>query len=508
MISNILRKIRDKFKEDPLFSLFLVFLVSLALWVRFYNYHDRVSTISDNAIAVQVGRYAADNGKLPLAGQFSSAGPFYWGPWYYILMEAASFIPAGFFTHWYFISFFYLVFILFIYLLGYWVGGKWTGALASLFAAISPAQTSFSLSAWSPAIIPFLALISLIFLVRFYRQRKMLDAFLVGLVVSLSITIHFQGAMLLPVILMVLTLIARSGKNWWRFLFLMALGFLIPFLPLLYLDLRFDWYNLKNILIYLLVDQYKVWIPNRWLTYVSSYWPDAWGYIIGGNKVVGALLMGMTAAILAIGIKSFKKYPVLYLVGLVFLLEFVMYRYFRGQRFIYYSLFAHPAVLVLSAAAIVRVFQFQRLLGLFILSLVFFSTLNITKMDLADRGITQKRIDEVKHEIYSKYPNSQFDIYGCELNPNSVSYPMALSMYVDGRNKVGGLKISICESNNIISWIDIDKEYERDYKGKVYNRSTETVYKDTAEWFIKNPPLKGEGDYFKFLRENSPLWPF
>lgn len=506
-MGSILRKKSRDFKDEPFFYLILLSTLLLAIFFRFYNYNDRVYTLSDNSLAVQVARYGADNLKIPLIGQFSSAGPFFYGPWYLLLLELVSFVPLGFLTHWYFISGIYLLFIYLIYLLGREIAGKWAGALSALLAAVSPAQITSSFNVWSPTIIPLLSLISLFFLVRFYKYRKLLDVFLVGLVVGLAQTVHFQSILLTPVLAAAAVLAGSPLKNYVRYIALAA-GPVIAFLPLLYFDLKFDWYNFKNILIYLTVDQYKIWLPNRWLIYLGQYWPQAWASIVGGSEFIGAALMVTFAGLVLVKFSTFNRNRIFYLVAFTFLLEVILFRYFRGERFFYYSFFAHAPIIFFTAWTLVELFVWQKFLGSFVIVLVLAASILTSWKDLADRTITIEKINRMKEEIYRSVPGGSFDIYGCELNPNSVSYPLALSMYVDGRNATNGAKVSVCELSGAIYWINIDHEFERDWRGKVFRRSTETVYRDTAEWWKTKPPVKGEGDFWRFIFENSPWFSF
>ncbi len=87
--------------KDPLFALLLAAVIILAIFFRVYNYHNRISVVADNSQHVQIARYAHDYFKIPLAGPFSSAGPFYYGPWYFWFLEIVNFIPLGLLTPWY-----------------------------------------------------------------------------------------------------------------------------------------------------------------------------------------------------------------------------------------------------------------------------------------------------------------------------------------------------------------------------------------------------------------------
>lgn len=496
-------------KKEPLFSLLVFSIVVLSIFFRTYNYEGRVYLQADNSQHVQLARYAQNNFKLPLAGPFSSAGPFHYGPWYFWFLEVVSFLPLGFLTPWYIISSIYLVFIALIFYLGREIGGKWVGGLSALFAAISPAQIDGSFTAWSPAIIPILVLLSLLCLNNFNKRRRHLDIFLLGFIIGLSITIHFQSFLLVPTILMALILVKRPFKGFIKFASVALLGFVVPFLPLIALDSQIYWYNFKSIFVYFAIDQYNSWVPNRWLTYMFNYWPDAWAFIIGGDRLI-AFAIGICLLFFSLlGLKDYKKRSGFYLIAITFLLEVIIYRYYRGQRFQYYSLFAQPTIFILTGWGVYALFKFKKILGFILFLLIFVFTVKASVQNFKDRGLTLADYNEAKNEIYAKYPARKFNIFGCYNNPNSVSHAVALLMYYDGRDEIGGQKIGLCEYNGKITWQPIEELTDASSRGILwYERSTEKVYFDTAEWFLKTPPVLNNNfwDFLK-IRLNPKCYP-
>lgn len=177
-----------------------------------------------------------------------------------------------------------------------------------------------------------------------------------------------------------------------------------------------------------------------------------------------------------------------------------MYRYYRGERFQYYSLFAHPAVLVLSAWVTHEIIRVQKYIGFVFLVTIIFFTSNVAFRDINERTVSLVKLNNLKQQIYSRYHNEKFDIYGCKFNAALVSHPLALSMYYDGRNEVNGIKIGVCSTAEPNAWITISTE-DPDYSADSWiNFSTANVYKSTTEWWIENPP--GKGDFLQFLKRN------
>ena len=487
--------------NQKIFTAFIFLTIALAVFFRTYNYPNRVSVNSDNSRDVQVALFAADNLELPQIGQFSSAGPFFYGPWWYWFLEAISFFPLGVLTHWYFMTLLSLLFVLGVYYLGHYLGSKWLGVLAALFAAISPAQIENSFSAWNPSIIPLLVLISLIFLIRYYQYRKATDIALLGFTVGLALSIHFQSILILPTLLTATAIIKLPVKNYLKHLFILGISVLIPFLPLIQFDSRFNWHNFKNIYFYLTVGQYNIWVPNRWLTYAGKYWPETWGSIIGGHYAVSLIILGLLGLLFISKLKTYKRHLPFYLIAVTFLMEIVLYRYYRGERFIYYSYFAHPSVILLTAWVVYQLFR-QKQTGLFKIKplvgaalglLIFFSTLNVSLDKLKDVPISFSKVTQLKQDIYQHYPSDSFDIYSCKHFGPDIAYPLALFMYRDNRNQLAGIKIEACMTHGQPSWRAYsEKELDRIATTGQSNQNvtTEKVFKDTVQWWTDKALLE------------------
>lgn len=490
--------ILKNFKKDPLFSFLILAIILFAVFFRTYNYRGRVEIQADNSRDAQVAIYAANHFKIPQIGQFSSAGPFFYGPWYYWFLEIVSFLPLGFLTPWYVMSAIYLLFIYLIFWVADRIGGKWLGALAALFAAISPGQISYSFSVWNPAIIPILVLSSIVLLIKFSESKKPIYIFLLSFNLSLASTVHFQSVLILPTLAVAMFSQRFSKKQFTRNLIYAFFGFLIPLLPLIYFDSQHNWYDAVSLFIFLAIDQFRIYVPNRWLTYATQYWPDAWSYIAGGNKYLGAAVIGFLGVFTVLNLKKFRQNKTFYLVAVTFIFEVILFRYYRGERFQYYSLFAHPAVILLTAWVCAQIFKCQRLLGVSFTLVIIFFTFKIALIDLNNRQVTLKEIQFVRSEIYAKYPNQNFDIYGCSFGVE-IGHGLALLMYHDGRNATGGIKIGVCKPKNNIFWATLTQQDVTSQNNPWLHKTTSYVYSDIEEWWKEKPPAKG--NLLKFLKE-------
>lgn len=492
-----------KVKKKPFFFLLLLLIIFIALFLRFYNYENRVSVIADNSRDVQVAKYAADYLKLPQIGQFSSAGPFFYGPWYYWFLEVINFLPFGFLTTWYAISCIYLLFLYLLYRLGSEIGGKWMGLIALLYGSVSPAQIDSSLSVWNPTIVPILVIVNLLILISFFKNNNFVKVFFLGFVAGLSWTIHFQSILTFTVLLVSFFALKRKVLIYLKHLIFIILGFIFSISPMIYFDFRHYWHNFQSILIYLMIDQYAIWFPNSWKLYVFKYWPNAWAQIIGGNLFVVWLLITLVFIFSLLNVRKYKINKMFYVIFTTFILEYILFRYFRVERYQYYFLFAHPSVLVISAWASYQLIKINIYLGTVVIFLVIFFSI---KQDISDinspHPFSVSKLREVNTIIYNNYPGETFDIYGCSSNAAFVSHPLALLMYYDGKNTLYGRKIGVCEYSGKINWIVLSNRDITVGKKGWYGRSTDTVYMETAEWWKTNPITKGEGDYWKFILSN------
>lgn len=494
-------------KRKRIFWLIIVLIFILAVFFRTYNYTDRVFVHADNARDIQVARYAADNFKVPQVGQFSSAGPFFYGPWYYWFLEAVSFIPFGFLTHWYVMTILYLLFIVLMFWLGNKIGDKWTGSLAALFAAISTSQINFSLAVWNVSIVPILSAVALVVLVKFIQSQKLIYLWLLGFTVTLSVTIHLQSLLILPILLVALFWGKLSAKIILKNLLILILGSTVALAPLIYFDARHNWHNLQSLFIFLTVDQFNIFTPNRWLLYIGRYWPETWSYIIGGSKYLGWVIIIILSLLVVLKVKYFRFHKAFFAVLIAFALGVVLFRYYRGERHLYYTLFSHSFVILLTAWATSKIFRIKNYLGLVLVTLIIIMTINQSFKDLKARGVTLSEINSIAEKVYSQYPNEKFAIYGCHVD-TSMAHPLALLIYYEGRADSNATKVGICEREGILTWTFLEEADLVDpIYGTVwwYNKSTDLVYKDTVEWWLTKPPVKGEGNFWQFIRQNSPI---
>ena len=496
-IRRFKQAILKRFREEPVFSFGVLLLIALTVFFRFYNWVDRIYIHADNSLFTQAAKYGADHLLIPQIGPFSQS-TFFTGPWWLWILEVVYFLPFGILSPWLFMSLLSLLFVYLIFLIGKEIGGRWIGLVAALLAAVSTAQIDNSFTVWNASIDPLISLLAIFFLIRVYKYKKALDLLLLTFTVTLGTTIHFQNSMLAPIILVSLFV---SKPNLTKISNIL-LGFLIPLLPFIYFDIRFHWFWLTSVIVYLAVDQYRFAVANRWLTYAGIYWPETWSSIVGGQKIVGYLIIGVLSTLTLLRLKLIKKYTFFYLIAIPFVLEVILFRYFKGQKFYYFSNFTHPSVIILTAWVIGEVYKLRAIIGIILGFLIFALTLNFSLKNLTDREITLKEINFLKEEIYRENPKDFYKIYGCSHTGALISHPLALMIYSDKKEQAGGEKIGVCfQEDKSFSWVVLAPS-DLEGKGSPWlNHSTGEIYRSMTEWWKEKPPQPG-GNLWEFLKEN------
>lgn len=475
---DILKRIR---KEPKLTVIFLLIFL-IAIFFRTYNYYDRIYVYADNALFVQAAYFALDNGKIPQIGPFAQA-PFFTGPWWIWIIMVFFLFPFGYLTPWYFMFLLSFVFIAVIYFAGKEIGGRRMGVLSAFLTSISTGQIDNSFMTWNAAADPLLGLLAILFLLKYTKTKKQRYIFLLGFSVSLATAIHFQTFLLSGLILVALLTTKPKLKD----ILALVLGALIPILPFLYFDLRFNWFETIRIYEYITIGQSKIFVPNRWLTYAGIYWPQTWAWIIGGKTWVGYLIVIIVSIVSLIKLKDFKKNWNYFLISFAFVISVVILRYYRGERFFYYTNYAQGFVILITSWVIYQLYKFKKLIGLMLLAIITVFTIDASINNFDKRVVTNTQVKTMVEEIYNTYPSSNFDIYECPFNGSIISTPVSYKMYHDGRNTLDGIKIGVCSPEFKLSWREItDDEIGREYS--YMRKSTPNIYTEMTEWWKTNPP--------------------
>lgn len=446
----------NRIKKTPIFIflvrnrflLLLSFIFLIGTVFRLYNFPFRYSLGEETVRDAVIGIEGARQLQAPLTGSFSSLGPFTFGPWYaYQLILFSIFVPSVY-APWIYLSVISVLYILILYQIGLYLKDKVFGLMLAFIVAISPAQiiSATHLTSHNNTNL-FAALSILLFLRILLRNGSYWWGFLLGICIGIGMNLHFQmaGLMLLPVILL---FTQRDRK-----LYLPAAlgGVMVAFIPMLFFELNNHWFNTRNIIDYLLYERQKIYVPNRWLTYVLEFWPSFWADAIGVPMWAAlAIIVGFLVTTLA-AIRKRKLTLPFFCLFLVFGICFIGLRYYWGPRFFGYLNFLRPFVFIATAYTIYQVsiikpkhfgysFAFVLIVGIFYLSL--------------PRNLSQLSPDPLSIQAYhavniaiKRYPNQKFKLFVCSdiyrTSYNSSAYAIVFALEKEKKYSSKGLSLGL-----------------------------------------------------------------
>lgn len=492
-------------KKQPAFKLLFLVIIFLALFLRFYNFPQRFWIYADQARDVMVAKGALKHKTLPLIGSFASAGPFVFGPlFYWFIMAAYLLAPQVFSAPWILITLVDCFQVLVLFKLGQVLSDKKLGLILSFLSAISTNQILRAANLTQHTFVGVLTSLTILFFILFYQQKKAKYLFFMGLSIAAAISMHYQALNLLLYTLLIFAIYLPQRKNWLKlvsnYLFLGG-GLLLPSLPLLYWDSTQEWSNIKNILDYFLIGQYRFWVSNRWLTYIFDFWPQFWARVVGGIKLWG-IVLGLAAVLLftiRLLQKKLKK-ETLYL-GIIFFAQFLLYRYYRGERLLGYVLYFQPLVLIFSAWLIRHLWRQVKLLAILLLLFISFFTIRADWQEISQQDNHLSEVKQLVFDLQQKYPGEKFQVYDFHYWEPGLSQMLSLLLDFNGLStEKNGIILGVSDrpvtkqqSIFTLSWqkdfyiYQLDQEIVATRKDRWVNVNAGYIYQDMLFWWQQKP---------------------
>ncbi len=427
------------------YQVVVLIILAFAAVLRFYNYNHRWGLAYDQAHDALVARYAVEHGKIPLLGPFSSAGPFQTGgEWYWLLMIPTFIYPYSVLSPWIFLTFLYLVFVGIMIFIGNKLEGRLFSIIVGLFAAVSTAQIAQGVSLTNQTPQSLIAALAILYMVKFIQGKKTRSLFLMSLCISLAASIHLQGAAL--VFLLIATIVLSRSFNI-KYMVAALCGLIIPAFPILFYDLKHDFFNVKNMFHYYWYDQYKISLDvlgRRWLTFAGVFIPQSWSFVIGGFPIVAYLqIVGVVFLMIYAFVKNKLKIEWI-IVALSISAMIVVLKYTRTPLFDSYLVFLHPFVLLVSAYVVLRIISINRIVGILVLLIivVLTSVKNIPYLG-GEYDYTAHVVSLQKKALLERYPDKKFAIYDRELGVKDKSLPLVLFLDIEGKIDDNGHKVGV-----------------------------------------------------------------
>jgi hypothetical protein len=412
----------------------LLAIVSLGACLRFLNYPLRYGFDIDATRDAILTQYAAAHHLLPMVGPISALGTFNFGPWYYYQLIVFQSLVSLAYAPWVYVSLTSLIVIIIMYGIGNELFDKKAGLILALLTAVSPGQVIAGTGLSNPDLVSLFAAVSLWLFIRLLKGKsRQWMALLFGLAIGIGINCHYQMVyfVLLPILLFIF-----CKKNRFKILFLSFLGIFLSFVPLLYFDLTHHWHTVSGVLDYYLFGKNKIYVPNRWLTYVFNFWPSFWGYVFGFPATAGFVMMSISvlfSVLLVIRRKVSFSYVLLFF---FFIACFIFLRFFSGERASYYLIFFHPFLILLTGVLLwyfLKIRFGKIILGVLLLVLV----IGGVNVDLVHTHPVDSHVQSADQEKFLEnyYPNKQFSVFACEGQyRNQVQ---AMVFLLSQRNKLG-----------------------------------------------------------------------
>lgn len=478
------------------YNIAVFFVLLLATFLRFYNFDPRLPFGNDGSRDIAIALEALRRHELPLIGSFSSAGPFVFGPlFYWFIMGSYILLPFAHTAPFILTAITGVLTVVILMICGYLLEGKRLSLLVGLLAATSPQLAARSIMVGQHSFIAICTSLLFLAFILYWQKKKTIFAFLMGIFLGIGLSMHYQSINLLiffPVLIFVPRLSLKKRILGVSFMFL---GFFIPSLPLLLWDSQQGFANIRNILDYLLIGQYRIYVPNSWKLFIFTYLPNYWSFVEGGGKtLVGLILMFFTATIMFFSLYKRKISGLLFTMLVIFSILLLVNKLYQGERSEGYLIYLAPFILLLSSFSLYKAIFFRgdwktkiviRSFGLLVFFIALCANFYVAK-DYLVQPSPQISVRQTADFLEKKYPNTKFAIYDYY---NRSSYEsQALSLTLEFRNKIscnGKPLVFVCSSRECLkSRIMIT---QIGTKAIIDGRYIKDLNKDSKKWVKVNP---------------------
>ncbi len=276
----------------------IALILMIAGFTRIYKIDQYMTFLGDEGRDASIVRDMVIGQKFTLLGPGTSIGNMYLGPLYYYMMIPSLALfglsPAGPAVA------IALLGVATVGLLWWWgrqLFGRVSALLISILYSLAPTIIIYSRSSWNPNIMPFFALLCMYGIWKVWKFGYWRWLIISAISFAFVLNSHYLGLLLFPVILIFTFLAFRNFKNSKTNFHLLTSIFIFMILmsPLLFFDLRHNFMNFKNILVFFTKRQetvnlkvYKA-IPNLW---------SIWEMIISSLVVAKNNIYSMATSIL------------------------------------------------------------------------------------------------------------------------------------------------------------------------------------------------------------------
>lgn len=454
-------KIIGKFIRNNWFYIAVYITLLLAMIFRIYNLSERISLGSDHVRDVIIAKEALRRGELPLIGSFASAGPFVFGPLYYwFVMFALLILPFSFKTPWLLMTFVGILTVIVMMRTGFLIGGRRLCIILGLLTAFGPQFIARSTFLSQHSLVGITTALAIMFFVLLYQRKALIHSFFLGLSIGAAISMHYQAINLL-IFLPIMFLIPKTGfKKKVGFALLFLTGFCLPMIPLMYWDSYQNFANLNNIMDYIFIAQYRLYVPNSWKIYLFQFLIDYWSNVVGGNKPVAFIIMLATLSVSILQVIRKKMPGVLIMLGIIFGILLFIIRFYKGVRFDGYMIYTAPFIFLFSGWALLTLFDLllksnlikkastkSRQIFITVSIIIFISILAFDFKNASQfifmNSPHEENIILAKDLIIKEFPDEKFQLYDYYWWGSNYSYYLGVLLEQGGKLSEDGVPIGV-----------------------------------------------------------------
>ncbi|KKT31089.1 MAG: hypothetical protein UW41_C0005G0039 [Candidatus Collierbacteria bacterium GW2011_GWC2_44_18] len=425
---------------------FIIFILLLAVILRFAGYLDRLNVSVDQGRDALIGLESIHLLRAPLLGPPSSSWGFNFGPLYYYIIIFFTAVIPGIFSPWIGFTLLSILSVFLAYLIGINSRGKTFGLVLSLITAISFAEIVNSANLLNTSLVSFAVFLSFYGASAYFKFQHNKYLVLLGFGIALALHAHLQA---LPLALLLLSplLLSHAHKILPKIhaILLSIVGFGLGMLPLIIFEFQHSLAWSKSLLDYATFGQYRFYTPVRWLTDLTVFWPSRFGEILWGSSALGLYFSLFVFVSLAFYTFRKKLDKISLLAILVFILEILSIRNYRGPRSPEYLIFTHFFIIYLFALAVTFVVEGRRVLTVLVCLLLLLAGLSFDRsiyIQKSQSAETLTLFNFVKEQI--RQPVSLYIFSGSYENAFSLYYFLSRSHLISE----SGYPLALCDNGD------------------------------------------------------------
>jgi len=256
---------------SKLLLLSTVFIILiLGAYLRLYKIGDYLTFLGDEGRDVLVVKRMIVDHDLVFLGPTASVGGFFLGPMYYYFMAPFLYLykldPVGPAVM---VALFGVLTIYLVYYVGKKMFHTGVGVIASLLYALSPVVIAYSRSSWNPNLVPFFSLLLILFLWRFYTNKRIQDLVVIGIIWGFGIQFHYLFSFLILFSLLWILFIRRS-IHVVKDIIILGFSSLIPLLPFVLFEIRHGFPNTRSLINFFATGKETGFVLSSFLSTVSD----------------------------------------------------------------------------------------------------------------------------------------------------------------------------------------------------------------------------------------------